>query len=133
MEKLLKTILLFIGVGLLNTLIFTVYLSNTGLPGGEVGMFPLLIAMESGIAIVLSTVIYLVIRNRIEVTSIRTILTYQVVYFLTLILSGVSPFDNDLTDVFKTLTLWIYLISFLVTIGLTMTTKLINGLRTNRS
>jgi hypothetical protein len=133
MEKLIKTTVIFLGVGLLNTIIFTVYLRNTGLPGGEVGMFPLLIAMESGVAIVLSIVTYLIFRNRIEVTTIRTILTYQVVYFLTLIFSGVSPFDNDLTDVFKTLTLWIYLISFLLTIGLTMTTKLINGLRTNRS
>ena len=132
MEKLIKTTGIFIGVGLLNTIIFTVYLSNTGLSGGEVGMVPLLIAMESGIAIVLSTVTYLLIRNRIVVTTIRVILTYQVVYFLTLIFSGVNPFDNDLTDTFKTLTQWIYLISFLVTIGLIMTTKLIAGLRTNR-
>ena len=87
MEKLIKTTVMFIGVGLLNTIIFTVYLSNTGLPGGEVGMFPLLIAMESGVAIVLSTVTYLIFRNRIEVTTIRTILTYQVVYNLTLIFS----------------------------------------------
>jgi hypothetical protein len=133
MDGLIKNILIFIGIGILNTVAFTVYLSSTGLPGGEVGMAPLLIVMESGIAIALATVTYLLIRNRIEVTTIKTILTYQVIYLLTLILSGVNPFDSDLTDTFKTLTRWTYLISFLVTIGLIMTTKLIDGLRTNRS
>jgi hypothetical protein len=129
MEKLIKTIGIFIGVGFLNVIAFTFYLSTTGLPGGKVGMAPLLIAMESGIAIVLSTVIYLIARNRIEVTTIRTILTYQVVYFVTLIFCGVNPFDRDLTETFKTLTQWTYFISLLVTIGLVLTTKLIDGLR----
>ena len=133
MDGLIKTILIFIGIGILNTVAFTVYLSTTGLPGGEVGMAPLLIVMESVIAIALATVTYLLIRNRIEVTTIKTILTYQLIYFLTLILSGINPFDSDLTDTFKTLTRWTYLISFLVTIGLIITTKLIDGLRTNRN
>jgi hypothetical protein len=133
MERLLKTTGIFIGVGLLNTIIFTVYLSNTGMPGGEVGMFPLLIAMESGIAIILSTVTYLLIRNRIEITTIRVFLTYQIVYLLTLFISGINPFDKNLTDVFKTLTWWIYLISILVTIGLIMTNNLVNRLRTNEN
>jgi len=132
MDRLIKTIIIFLGIGILNTVAFTVYLSTTGLPGGEVGMAPLLIVMESGIAIVLATVTYLLIRNRIEVTTIKTILTYQVIYLLTLIFSGVNPFDNDLTDTFKTLTLWTYIISFLVTIGLIMTTLIIDGLRTSR-
>ena len=79
MDGLIKTILIFLGIGILNTVAFTVYLSTTGLPGGEVGMAPLLIVMESGIAIVLATVTYLLIRSRIEVTTIKTILTYQVV------------------------------------------------------
>ena len=133
MDGVIKTTLIFIGIGILNTVAFTVYLSTTGLSGGEVGMAPLLIVMKSGIAIALATVTYFLIRNRIEVTTIKTILTYQVIYFLTLILSGVNPFDSDLTYTFKTLTRWTYLISFLVTIGLIMTTKLIDGLRTNRS
>jgi hypothetical protein len=133
MDGLIKTTLIFIGIGILNTVAFTVYLSITGLPGGEVGMAPLLIVTESGIAIALATVTYLLIRNKIEVTTIKTILTYQVIYFMTLILSGVNPFDSDLTDTFKTLTQWTYLISFLVTIGLIMTTKLIDRLRTNTS
>ena len=133
MDGLIKTILIFFGIGILNTVAFTVYLSTTGLPGGEVGMAPLLIVMESVIAIALATVTYLLIRNRIEVTTIKTILTYQLIYFLTLILSGINPFDSDLTDTFKTLTRWTYLISFLVTIGLIITTKLIDGLRTNRN
>jgi hypothetical protein len=133
MDGLIKTILIFIGIGILNTVAFTVYLSTTGLPGGEVGMAPLLIVMESVIAIALATVTYLLIRNRIEVTTIKTIMTYQLIYFLTLILSGINPFDSDLTDTFKTLTRWTYLISFLVTIGLIITTKLIDGLRTNRN
>ena len=132
MDGLIKTILIFLGIGILNTVAFTVYLSTTGLPGGEVGMAPLLIVMESGIAIALATVTYLAIRNRVEVTTIKTILTYQVIYLLTLIFSGVNPFDNDLTDTFKTLTWWTYIISFLVTIGLIMTTRIIDGLRTNR-
>jgi hypothetical protein len=133
MEKLAKTTGIFIGVGILNTIVFTVYLNNTGLPSGEVGMLPLLIAMESGIAIILSTVIYLLIRSRIEITAIRVFLMYQLVYLVTLFFSGVNPFDKNLTDVFKTLTWLVYLFSFLVTIGLTMTTKLINRLRTNEN
>ncbi|MBX2967128.1 MAG: hypothetical protein KF845_13360 [Cyclobacteriaceae bacterium] len=132
MEKLIKTIGLFIGIGILNTIAFTFYLSTTGLPGGEVGMAPFLIAMESGIAIVLSTVIYLLVRNRFKVTTIRIILIYQVIYLLTLIFSGVNPFDGDLTATFKTLAQWTYFVSFLVTIALLLTAKLISGLMTNR-
>jgi hypothetical protein len=132
MDGLIKNILIFIGIGILNTVAFTVYLSTTGLPGGEVGMAPLLIVIESGIAIALATVTYLLIRNRIDVTTVKTILTYQVAYLLTLVFSGVNPFDNELTDVFKSLTRWTYLISFLVTIGLIMITKIVYGLRTSR-
>lgn len=131
MDKLIKTIAILIGIAILNVAIFIEYLSNTGLPGGEVGMAPFLVMLESLIAIVGSIVIYLLIRNRIEVTVTKTILIYQAIYLLTLIFTGQNPFDSDSSDVFVKLIQWTYLISFIVTIGLIIITKLFAGMRTD--
>lgn len=129
MNKLLKSFGLFVGIGLLNTIIFALYLSISGLPGGEVGMAPYLILLESAKAIIISTIVYLIFRNKFEVTTIRIILLYQVVYFLILIIAGVNPFDDNHAE----LALWMYIISFLVTGGLIMTIKLNSGPSKNKN
>lgn len=129
MNKLLKSFGLFVGIGLLNTIIFTLYLSISELPGGEVGMAPYLILLESAKAIIISTIVYLIFRNKFEVTTIRIILLYQVVYFLVLIIDGVNPFDDNHAE----LALWMYIISFLVTGGLIMTIKLNSGPSKNKN
>jgi hypothetical protein len=133
MERIIKTIVMFIVIGILNTIVFTIYLGTTGLPGGEVGMLPLLIALESGITISLATLTYFLIRNKIEVTTIKTILIYQLIHVLTLISLGANPFESESTNNYVSLNQWTYLISFLVTVSLIITTKLVNRLNKNRS
>jgi len=129
----LKTLVLFIVIGFLNTFIFIVYLSNTRFPGGEVGMAPFGIMLGSAIASVGSLLAYLLIRRRIEMTVTKSILTYQFAYALTLIIGGLNPWDNDLSDIFKKLSQWTYLISFMVTVGLIVIIKLFDRFKVNRT
>jgi hypothetical protein len=89
--------------------------------------------LESGITISLATLTYFLIRNKIEVTTIKTILIYQLIHVLTLISLGANPFESESTNNYVSLNQWTYLISFLVTVSLIITTKLVNRLNKNRS
>ena len=121
MEKIIKAFASLMGIAVLNLVAFVLYLSVSKLPGGEVGMVPFLVALESVIAGGISFIIYLLVRQRIiNVTIVRLALVYQVVYLLVLLFSGVNPFNENLTDNFRDLSLSIYLISFMITIGITV-------------
>src|SRR5690349_8720751 len=132
MEKLIKVIGVFIGLGFLNSWIFALYLPTTGLPGGEVGMAPILIGIDSLITVIISTLIYLLIRNKINLTITKAILMYQIIYLLTLVFSGVSPLDINMNNDYGRLTLWTYLIPTFLAFGLIVITYLFNKVVTTR-
>lgn len=114
-----------ISIGFLNTLLFTIYLTTTDLPGGEVGMAPFVIAIESLIAIFFSSVIYLLVRIKNDISLIKTVLIYQIVHFLILMISGVNPFNKEMSEGLRNLSFWTYLISFFVTLSLVAILRLI--------
>lgn len=126
MEKIIKAFASLMGIAVLNLVAFVLYLSVSKLPGGDVGMVPFLVALESVIAGGISFIIYLLVRQRIiiDVTIVRLALIYQVVYLLVLLFSGVNPFNENLRDNLRDLSLWIYLISFMITIGIVVFFKL---------
>ncbi len=125
MEKIIKAFASLMGIAVLNLVAFVLYLSVSKLPGGEVGMVPFLVALQSVIAGGISFIIYVLVRQRIiNVTIVRLALIYQVVYLLVLLFSGVNPFNENLRDSLRDLSLWIYLISFMITIGIVVFFKL---------
>ena len=43
MEKFIRTLLIYVAIGITNTIAFVIYLQATGLHGGEIGMLPLMV------------------------------------------------------------------------------------------
>ncbi|MDX1752074.1 MAG: hypothetical protein R3259_02735 [Salinimicrobium sediminis] len=117
MSKFLKILLIYISMGILNTLIFIRYLESTGLPGGEIGMAPMGIILGSIFSLVISVIIYYLLQLKIKFNAIKSILLYEVIFLLVLILAfgGMNPFENEITN-YKNITLWIYLTSFITTV-----------------
>jgi len=103
-------------MGILNTLIFIRYLDSTGLPGGEIGMAPMGIILGSIISLIISIIIYYLLQLKIKLNAIKSILLYEVIFLLVLILAfgGMNPFEKEITN-YKNITLWIYLTSFITT------------------
>ena len=103
-------------IAILNSLIFNAYLKSTGLPGGEVGMIPLVVMLFSLITFITSLVVFLILlKQKINLNSTKYILLYQFIYFIVLIFAGQNPFEPDLRKEFKEITIWIYFASFLAT------------------
>jgi hypothetical protein len=114
-----KIIALFIGIGVLNFLVSAIYISMSGLPGGEVGMAPLLIAILSIFAIVISSVVYWVTKIWTDnLTPVRSVFVYQAVYLLVLYFGLGSPVTGMGEELLFESSFWIYLLSFLVTLVL---------------
>ena len=117
MYKSIKTLLIFLIIGILNTIIFIQYIKSTGLPGGEVGMVPFGVIIGSIICLVVSFIIYLLLDRKYIINVIKSILLYQFIYLLILIFAfeGTNPFDKQLDKDSRDINLWIYLTSFIVT------------------
>lgn len=122
-------------IAILNSLIFNSYLKSTGLPGGEVGMIPLVVMLFSLITFITSLIIFLILlKRKIKLDSTKYILLYQSIYLVVLIVAGQNPFENGLGKEFKEITVWIYLASFLATFALIIIlwfSKIINRGRQN--
>lgn len=114
MNDFLKILLLYLFIGVLNTMIFIRYLESTGLPGGEVGMAPMGIMLGSLISLIISISIYYLIRLKIKLNKIKSILLYEIIYLLILIFAfgGTDPFKEGINN-YNNISLWVYLTSFI--------------------
>ncbi len=138
MYKSIKILFLFLIIGILNTELFIQYIKSTGLPGGEVGMAPFGVIIGSGMCLVISFVVYILLNKKYDLNVIKSILLYQFIYLLILMFAfgGTNSFDKQIDQNFRNINLWIYLISFIVTGSLIIFNKffiLINELKKNRS
>jgi prolipoprotein diacylglyceryltransferase len=129
MNNLLKAIILFIGIALSNTIIFIVFISESKLPGGEVGVAPFLMMIESLIAIIVSTLIYFFLRKKLKLNFVKRVFIYQIIYVLTLLFLEPNPINNDLSDPFKTLNQFTYIISFIVMSAFMIIAKTVDRLK----
>ncbi|SCY98939.1 hypothetical protein [Flavobacterium caeni] len=122
-------------IAILNSLIFNAYLKSTGLPGGAVGMIPLVVMLFSLITFITSLIIFLILlKQKINLNSTKYILLYQSIYLIVLIVAGQNPFEKGLEKEFKEITIWIYFASFLATASLIIILwflKIVNRRRQN--
>jgi len=116
MNNFLKILLLYFSIGILNMIIFIKYLESTGLPGGQVGMIPIGLMLGSLISLIISIIIYYLLRLKIKINTINSILLYEFIFLLVLILAfdGMNPFEEGINNHNNT-TLWTYLTSFITT------------------
>ena len=128
MSKYLKTFIIFLLIGLLNTFIFIAYLDRTGMSGGEVGMVPVVVILGSVISLVISFILYYLIKRKREFGLTKAILLYQSVYLLVLIFLGPNPFSQELSSDFQKIYFWIYLISFIICVILISTLFIIKAI-----
>lgn len=77
-------------IGFANAILFIPYMSIAKLPGGEVGMMPFAILIESGISAIFTILIYLISKLFKELNLIWTIFVYHIIYFGLLISQGLN-------------------------------------------
>ena len=75
-------ILLFLIQCILNVLLFIIMITASGLPGGAVGMMPMLLMIVVGIQFVIGSILYLPFRKRIKSggTVMLTLLTFTILH-----------------------------------------------------
>ncbi|WP_234111795.1 hypothetical protein [Chryseobacterium sp. R2A-55] len=90
MKKLGTLIGILILIGFANATLFIPYISIAKLPGGEVGMMPFAILIESGISALITIIIYLLSKFFKELNLINSIFVYHLIYFGLLISQGLN-------------------------------------------
>ena len=101
-------------------------------------MAPFGVVIGSGLCLVISFAVYILLNKKYDLNVIKSILLYQFIYLLILMFAfgGTNPFDKQIDQNFRNINLWIYLISFIVTGSLIILNKifiLINELKKNGS
>ena len=117
MKKFIRTLLIYIAIGTTNIIAFTLYLQSTGLPGGEIGMIPIMLIVGLLFTTILSIIIYLIISYKTNYSISYAVVIYQIIYLLTLIYAfGINPFVDAANDQWQAIHQWMYLIPFFVMI-----------------
>ena len=113
MKNLGTLIVVLILIGFANSILFITYMSIAKLPGGEVGMIPFAILIESGISAFFTIIIYLLSKLFKELNLINSIFVYHLIYFALLISQGLN-----LSELYKfkfwNYNLFIIIIAFLI-------------------
>jgi hypothetical protein len=117
----LKLFLVFILIGILNFFGFIIYLSSTNLPGGEVGMIPLGIALVSLITAIISIAFILLISLKLNISFLISILIYHIIYFILLIYNGLNPFAETESE---NIDISIIIIALIIGIGIIVINRL---------
>jgi hypothetical protein len=108
-----KIILILIFYSIINAILVGAYLSTSGLPGGNVGMLPLLILLAAIITIPISLLILYMIRLRKVIEIVQSIIANNFIYISVLVYFGINPFYSELGQEYAKLDFIILLISFM--------------------
>lgn len=111
MNFIIKNFVSYFSISLLSTIIFIWYLKYKSYPGGAVGMAPLLIMLNSLIAITISLIIIQIIKivSKTELSLIKSNWMYTLIYILSLIFYfGSNPYEKHNDEMFKNVDLWSY-------------------------
>ncbi|GAB5400121.1 MAG: hypothetical protein Aureis2KO_17060 [Aureisphaera sp.] len=96
MKKIFGILLIYVILGVTYAILFSIYLSFSSLPGGEVGMMPILILMVCAITIVISTIILLLLKLfKYNLSYTKAVVLFFIVYFL---LVGYEVVENLIED-----------------------------------
>ncbi|WP_155960731.1 hypothetical protein [Flavobacterium daejeonense] len=113
MNYYVKIILILIFYFIINPILVGVYLDISGLPGGNVGMLPLLILIAVIITIPISLLILYVIRLRKAIEIGQSIMVNNFIYITVLVYFGINPFYSELGQEYAKLDFIILLISLI--------------------
>ncbi|KAB1230173.1 hypothetical protein [Chryseobacterium viscerum] len=93
--KTLQIIGIFLLIGILNTVISAEYLKLLKLPSGDIAMIPIGIMIVSGISLAISTILILIISTQKQLSLIKSVLIYHIIYFITNTFFGLEwPLSN---------------------------------------
>lgn len=113
MNYYVKIILILIFYSIINPILVGAYIGTSGLPGGNVGMLPLLILLASIITIPISLLILYLIRLRKVLEIGLPIMLNNFIYITVLVYFGINPFYSELGQEYAKLDFIILLISFM--------------------
>lgn len=111
-----KIIFILIFYSIINPILIGAYLGTSGLPGGNVGMLPLLILLAAIINIPISLLILYVIRLRKAIEIGQSIMVNNFIYITVLVYFGINPFCSELGQEYAKLDFIILLISVISSI-----------------
>lgn len=129
MNIILKSIISFVLLGLLSTIIFIWYLTYKKYPGGNVGMAPLLIILNSLLSLVTSLIALFIIKilAKKELSIIKSNFLFLIInIFILFFYFGSNPFIYYENEIYRNVNLWSYLsvfISLLIVNGILLIKK----------
>jgi len=100
----------------------------TNLPGGDVGMLPMALAIELLIAIPISLLLIYLIRRKYQINEITSLWVYILVVFTILIFAGLNPFNKSESQEYRNLEIAIIVISITLSLFLTFLIRVLNRL-----
>ncbi|HTG65297.1 MAG TPA: hypothetical protein VL859_02870 [Flavobacterium sp.] len=127
MNYYIKIILILIFYCIINPVFTSLYLSISGLPGGNVGMIPYGILLANIIATLISLLILYLIRLKKTIGINLSIATNNLIYIITLIYFGLNPFFDEMGKEYAKLDLVILLSSFLSSIIAIVVFKIVHA------
>ena len=96
MNKILGLFIFYFIIGVANTILTEIYIPIAHLPGGDVGMMSILIAVGSLIFLALALVIVIAVTLlKLKLTYVKGIIVYFAIYF---ILTGFEAINNIFDD-----------------------------------
>ena len=114
---LLKSAEVIVFMCVMNFLLSVLTLNITNLPGGNFGMYPFLILIECLVVSIVVFLTVLIFKKRYD-SILKIAILFQIMYVISLILSGFNPFKVDCVDNIFSLLLYVNSIIILLIIFL---------------
>lgn len=113
-------LLIYILIGIANSVLYTLYLGTTGLPGGNIGMMPILIILVCLITVGASIAIVLLLKFfKLKINYTKAIIIFHIIYTVLIGRTGFVALFGDLSDPYIQLEIWltgIMLVIFLLSL-----------------
>ena len=87
----------------------TIITKESGLPGGEIGMYPYLILLIHSASCLISLITSIIINLRFQINITNSVIINQIIYLIISIVGGFNPIGNFVD-------FWTILLSFIITI-----------------
>lgn len=110
---LLKSAEIFVLMTIINFVLSVLILYITKLPGGNFGMHPFLILIECGFVSVVAFITVILFKKNYH-SILRMAFLFEIIYLISLILSGFNPFGTKDGNIFSLLTYLNSLITFCI-------------------
>ncbi|WP_117885794.1 hypothetical protein [Aureibaculum luteum] len=90
---------MYVSIGIANSVLYTVYLGTTGLPGGNIGMLPILIVLMCLITFGASIAIVLLLKFfKLNINYTKSIIIFHIIYTAVIGRTGFVALFGDWSD-----------------------------------